>query len=83
MVVILMVVNLVSVKVYGCLEFWFVMIKVVMIIVMIILGLMVIVLGFGNYWYLVGIFNLWSYGGFFIGGWMGFMFFLFVIVGFY
>ncbi len=59
------------------------MIKVVTIIVMIILGLLVIVLGLGNNWHPVGISNLWSHGGFFTGGFMGFMFSLSVIAGSY
>ncbi|MGV0012519.1 amino acid permease [Limosilactobacillus fermentum] len=83
MVAILTAANLASAKAYGRLEFWFAMIKVVTIIVMIILGLMVIVLGFGNHWHPVGISNLWSHGGFFTGGWMGFMFSLSVIAGSY
>lgn len=83
MVAILTAANLASAKAYGRLEFWFAMIKVVTIIVMIILGLMVIVLGVGNHWHPVGISNLWSHGGFFTGGWMGFMFSLSVIAGSY
>lgn len=83
MVAILTAANLASAKAYGRLEFWFAMIKVVTIIAMIILGLMVIVLGFGNHWHPVGISNLWSHGGFFTGGWMGFMFSLSVIAGSY
>ena len=75
--------NLVSAKAYGRLEFWFAMIKVVTIIVMIILGLLVIVLGLGNNWHPVGISNLWTHGGFFTGGFMGFMFSLSVIAGSY
>lgn len=83
MITILTLANLASAKAYGRLEFWFAMIKVVTIIVMIILGLLVIVLGFGNNWHPVGISNLWSHGGFFTGGFMGFMFSLSVIAGSY
>lgn len=83
MVAILTAANLASAKAYGRLEFWFAMIKVVTIIVMIILGLLVIVLGLGNNWHPVGISNLWSHGGFFTGGWMGFIFSLSVIAGSY
>lgn len=83
MIIILTLANLASAKAYGRLEFWFAMIKVVTIIVMIILGLLVIVLGLGNNWHPVGISNLWSHGGFFTGGFMGFMFSLSVIAGSY
>ena len=83
MIVILTLANLASAKAYGRLEFWFAMIKVVTIIAMIILGLLVIVLGLGNNWHPVGISNLWSHGGFFTGGFMGFMFSLSVIAGSY
>ena len=50
---------------------------------MIILGLLVIVVGLGNNWHPVGISNLWTHGGFFTGGFMGFMFSLSVIAGSY
>ena len=83
MIIILTLANLASAKAYGRLEFWFAMIKVVTIIAMIILGLLVIVLGLGNNWHPVGISNLWSHGGFFTGGFMGFMFSLSVIAGSY
>ncbi|WP_267202198.1 amino acid permease [Limosilactobacillus kribbianus] len=83
MITILTLANLASAKAYGRLEFWFAMIKVVTIIAMIILGLLVIVLGLGNNWHPVGISNLWTHGGFFTGGFMGFMFSLSVIAGSY
>lgn len=82
-IAILALANIVSAKAYGRLEFWFAMIKVVTIIAMIILGLCVIVLGLGNNWHPVGISNLWTHGGFFTGGFMGFMFSLSVIAGSY
>lgn len=75
--------NLASAKAYGTLEFWFAMIKVVTIILMIILGLLVIFLGLGNHWHPIGLSNLWSHGGFFTGGFKGFMFSLSIIVGSY
>jgi AAT family amino acid transporter len=83
MITILTLANLASAKAYGRLEFWFAMIKVVTIITMIILGLLVIVLGLWNNWHPVGISNLWKHGGFFTGGFMGFMFSLSVIAGSY
>ncbi len=47
-IIFLVLANLASAKAYGSLEFWFAMIKVVTIILMIILGLMVILFGFGK-----------------------------------
>ena len=47
--------NMATVKAYGNMETWFSMIKVVTIILMIILGLMVILLGFGNHWQPIGL----------------------------
>lgn len=75
--------NLVSVKAFGEMEFWFASIKVFTIIAMIILGLLVIFLGLGNHWHPVGFSNLWSHGGFFTGGFKGFFFALSIIVGSY
>lgn len=75
--------NLVSVKVYGTMEFYFAMIKVVTIILMILLGFMVIFFGFGNGGHPTGFSNLWSHGGFFTGGWTGFFFAMSIVVGSY
>lgn len=61
-------VNLIAVRAYGEFEFWFAMIKVVTIVLMIIGGLGMIVLGFGNNGVATGISNLWSHGGFFPNG---------------
>ncbi|HHB0784670.1 amino acid permease [Enterococcus faecium] len=82
-VLFLMLANLVSVKVFGELEFWFSIIKVVTIILMIIAGLGVIIFGFGNYGEAVGISNLWKNGGFFTGGIQGFFFALSIVVASY
>jgi AAT family amino acid transporter len=57
-------VNLITVKAYGEFEFWFALIKIVAIIAMIIIGLGVIIFGFGNGGVATGIRNLWSHGGF-------------------
>ena len=75
--------NLVSAKTYGTLEFYFSMIKVVTIILMIILGLLIIVFGIGHHGIPIGFHNLWSNGGFFTGGFKGFMFALAIVVGSY
>ncbi|WP_099974023.1 MULTISPECIES: amino acid permease [Lactobacillaceae] len=82
-VVTLCIANLVTVKAYGELEFWFALIKVVTIILMIVLGLLVIVFGFGNGGHPVGISNLWTHGGFFTGGVKGFIFALSIVVASY
>lgn len=82
-IVFLLLANLASAKAYATLEFWFAMIKVVTIILMIILGFMVILFGFGNGGHPIGFSNLWSYGGFFTGGVKGFFFSMAIIVGSY
>ena len=79
----LVVANLVSAKAYGTLEFWFAMIKVITIILMIILGFLIILFGFGNHGHAIGFSNLWSHGGFFTGGFKGFLFSMSIIVGSY
>ena len=75
--------NLLSAKTYGALEFYFSMIKVVTIILMIILGMLIIVFGIGHNGIPIGFSNLWSHGGFFPGGFKGFMFSLAIVVGSY
>lgn len=82
-IVTLCIANLVSVKAYGELEFWFALIKVLTIIMMIILGAMVILFGFGNNWQPVGFSNLWKNGGFFTGGFKGFLFALSIVIASY
>lgn len=47
-VLIICVVNLMSVKVFGELEFWFLFFKVVIIIIMIVVGFGIIIWGIGN-----------------------------------
>lgn len=66
--VIMTIVNLIAVKVYGELEFWFALIKIVTIIAMIILGLGMIIFGLGNNGLALGISNLWQHGGLFPNG---------------
>lgn len=64
-------INMMSVKVFGELEFWFSFFKVLTIIVMIAAGLGIIIWGIGNGGHPTGISNLWSHGGFFSHGIMG------------
>ena len=75
--------NIVSAKTYGTLEFYFSMIKVVTIILMIILGFLIILFGFGNGGNPTGFSNLWTHHGFFTGGIKGFFFAMSIIVGSY
>lgn len=61
-------INLMSVHVFGELEFWFSFFKVATIILMILVGVGVIVWGIGNGGKPTGIQNLWVNGGFFSHG---------------
>ncbi len=64
-------------------QFWFAMIKVTTIIVMIVIGLGVIFFGFGNGGQSIGFSNLTEHGGFFAGGWKGFLTALCIVVASY
>ncbi|GAA2784732.1 amino acid permease [Saccharopolyspora taberi] len=66
-------VNLLSVKVFGELEFWFSLVKVLAIIAMIAGGVLVVVFGFQSHGVEVGVHNLWAHGGFFPTGLDGFL----------
>lgn len=61
-------VNLISVALFGEFEFWFAIIKVVTIIGIIILGLAVIIFGFGELGETASFTNLWAEGGVFPAG---------------
>lgn len=61
--------NLTSVKVYGEVEFWFSIVKVVAIIAMIAFGAYLLLSGTGGE--KASIQNLWNDGGFFAKGWFG------------
>ncbi len=68
------VLNLFHVKVFGEMEFWLSLVKVVAIVAMIIAGAVVLVIGFkGGGGAHTGISNLWSHGGFFAQGANGFI----------
>ncbi|TCV98908.1 bifunctional threonine/serine APC transporter ThrP [Biostraticola tofi] len=75
--------NLAAVRLYGEIEFWFAMIKITTIIVMIVVGLGVIFYGLGNQGQATGLANLTAHGGFFAGGWKGFLFALCLVVASY
>jgi len=72
--------NLMAVKVYGEMEFWFTMIKVVTVVLMILGGAGMIWLGWGNGGRPVGLANLWSHGGWFPKGVIGMVLSLPVVV---
>src|SRR5690349_1501547 len=63
--------NLIAVHVFGEVEFWFAIIKVVTIIAMMIIGLAVILFGIGEAGQTASFANLWGNGGFFPTGVLG------------
>lgn len=69
--VIMTAVNFLAVKAYGELEFWFALIKIVTIILMIIVGIGMIVFGFGNGGIAIGFSHLFEHGGFLPNGFEG------------
>jgi amino acid transporter, AAT family len=69
--IIVAIANMAAVKYYGEFEFWFAIIKVTTIVVMLVVGAMVILFGFGNSGVPIGFSNLWSHGGFFPNGLSG------------
>jgi AAT family amino acid transporter len=72
--------NLMAVKVYGEMEFWFALVKVLTVVLMILGGLGIIWLGWGNGGRPVGISNLWTHGGWFPNGFTGMVLALPVLV---
>lgn len=75
--------NLVAVRFYGEIEFWFALIKITTIVVMIAVGLGIIIFGIGNHGQPAGFTNLTAHGGFFAGGWQGLLFALCLVVASY
>ncbi|WP_433229003.1 amino acid permease [Actinomadura formosensis] len=65
---VLFAVNLVSVKLFGELEFWFAMIKIAAIVMMILVGIGVLVFGFSDAGDTASPSNLWGHGGVFPEG---------------
>ena len=63
--------NLIAVGVFGEFEFWFAIIKVVTIIALIVIGLAVILFGFGELGQTASFSNLWAHGGFLPKGGFG------------
>lgn len=71
--IILLLMNLLTVKLFGELEFWFACIKVVAIIALIVLGLYFILTGQPTSVGVASFSNLWSHGGWFPKGMDGFI----------
>jgi amino acid transporter, AAT family len=63
--------NMLAVRVFGEMEFWFALIKVAMIVMLIVGGLAVILFHVGDLGATVGFSNLWSHGGFLPFGVLG------------
>jgi AAT family amino acid transporter/D-serine/D-alanine/glycine transporter len=63
--------NMLAVRVFGEMEFWFALIKVAMIVMLIVGGLAVILFGVGDLGATAGFSNLWSHGGFLPFGFVG------------
>lgn len=65
--------NLLSVKNFGEMEFWFALVKVITIVILIVIGIVLLVIGFKTETGKVTVRNLWEYGGMFPHGAKGFL----------
>src|SRR5246127_4673115 len=63
--------NLITVKLFGEIEFWFALVKVVTIVAMILIGLSIILFKFGDLGKTASFSNLWTQGGFLPFGALG------------
>ncbi|MCM3226043.1 amino acid permease [Terribacillus saccharophilus] len=71
--VILLIMNLATVKLFGEMEFWFALIKIVAILALIVVGVFMILRGFSTDAGPSSFANLWNHGGFFPNGIHGFI----------
>jgi len=71
--VILLIMNLTTVKLFGEMEFWFALIKVIAILALIVIGIFMIFKGFSTSSGPASFTNLWSHGGWFPNGINGFI----------
>lgn len=78
--VILLFLNLLTVKLFGELEFWFSIIKVITIIGLIVVGIILIIVGFNTNYGPVSLMNLTQHGGMFPNGMTGFLLSLQLVV---
>jgi D-serine/D-alanine/glycine transporter len=72
-VLILFLINMATVKAFGEIEFWFALIKIITIIALIIIGIVLVFMGFKGSEAEASFANLWTYGGFFPNGASGFL----------
>lgn len=70
---ILLVMNLTAVKLFGEMEFWFALIKVIAILALIMVGIFMIIKGFSTDAGVSSFTNLWKHGGWFPNGASGFI----------
>ncbi|WP_338472059.1 amino acid permease [Niallia sp. XMNu-256] len=70
---ILVVMNLATVKLFGEMEFWFALIKIIAILALIVTGIFLIITGFTTNSGPATLTNLWSHGGMFPNGMNGFI----------
>lgn len=71
--VVLLIMNLTAVKLFGEMEFWFALIKVIAILGLIIIGIFMIIKGFSTDVGVSSFTNLWSHGGWLPNGISGFI----------
>ncbi|BAH42453.1 amino acid permease [Brevibacillus brevis NBRC 100599] len=71
--VILLIMNLATVKLFGEMEFWFALVKVIAILALIFVGIFMIIKGFSTNAGASSFTNLWSHGGMFPNGFNGFL----------
>ncbi|MEH7117528.1 amino acid permease [Neobacillus vireti] len=71
--VLLLGLNLLTVKLFGELEFWFALIKVITILSLIGIGVILLIMGFKTDAATVSVKNIWEYGGLFPHGVSGFL----------
>ena len=71
--VVLLAMNLATVKLFGEMEFWFALIKVIAILGLIVIGSVMIIKGFSTSEGPSSFTNLWSHGGMFPNGMSGFI----------
>ncbi|UOB19898.1 amino acid permease [Macrococcus armenti] len=72
-IIILMGLNLLTAKLFGELEFWFAIIKVITIVALILVGIVLIIIGFETKFGHASISNIWSHNGIFPNGMNGFL----------
>ena len=70
---ILVLMNLATVKLFGEMEFWFALIKIIAILTLIVTGIFLIITGFTTNSGPASFTNLWSHGGMFPNGMTGFI----------